>query len=198
MVEFEAGSQGIERVTSRREFVKRVGLGSLVGLVGLISTQKNAAATEPIAQAMWTHGTSAHIEDPKSTKQVKQLGWGTEIYACCSFNWIHFAIPTPVFVSDRRLRIRNVMLRFATLTVPGYKWASVEAVHVWDGNSRIARYDNLGLSGDHPFESFEVPVHPSVQWGIGVSVQVLFSSVLAGDTAYPWVRFVAAGGDFID
>lgn len=174
-------------------------VGALLGLTGMLALGRGARADEPIAQAMWVHGNSVRVENAKDTKRITSSGWGTDVYGISRHNWCHFAIPTPVIVADRRLRLQKVMLRFATQDDgKGYRVAWVTAVHVWDGDQMIATFDGLRLSGDHPFESFEIPELPAVRWGLGISVQVLFNSLLARDTSYPWVRFISAGADFVE
>ena len=152
--------------------------------------------SQTINHAMWTHGTSVQIEYLQNVRNTFRRGWGTVIEGNHSFpnigNWFHFAIPTPVIVSDRRLRIRQAMLVFKT----GGDGVFVKSVHVWDSNNRIAAQDNLNLAGDHPFERFEVPNTPEVRFGIGISVGVVFSQ---GDPDRPnpiTIEFNSAGVDF--
>jgi Family of unknown function (DUF6623) len=81
-----------------------------------------------ISQAMWTHGHSIQAEDPAAT--VGRIGWAGQIRRA---GWYHLAIPTPVIVTDIRLRIDSAMLQFTSGTE-----GSVQNVHVWDGGNRIA------------------------------------------------------------
>ncbi len=104
-------------------------------------------------------------------------------------NWFHFALPTPVILNDRRLRAGSVMLRFRT----GSADAWVEHVHVYDGDSKIAEHNDLRLSGEHPFERFEVAAQPEVQWGLGVSIGAAFGAEPLSHA----MEFIAAGCDFI-
>jgi hypothetical protein len=152
--------------------------------------------SQAINHAMWTHGTSVQIEYLQNIRSIFRRGWGTVIEGNHSFpnvgNWFHFAIPTPVIVSDRRLRIRDAMLVFNT----GGAGVFVKHVHVWDSNNIIARHDNLNLSGNHPFERFPIPNTPEVRFGIGISVGVVFSQ---GDPDRPnpiTIEFNSAGVDF--
>lgn len=153
-------------------------------------------ASPTLEATMWTHGTSVQIEYLQNIRSIFRRGWGTVIEGNPSFpnvgNWFHFAIPTPVIVSDKRLRIRDAMLVFKT----GGGGVFVKHVHVWDGNNFIAGNDNLNLSGNHPFESFPVPNTPEVRFGIGISVGVVFSQ---GDPDRPnpiTIEFNSAGVNF--
>jgi hypothetical protein len=141
-----------------------------------------------LAQAMWTHGTSVQVEYVDRVRSIFRRGYHTRIVHAAGDNWFHYAIPTPVIVSDRRLRIDSVMVTFET-----GDQATVRNVHIYDGPRRIATHDNLSLMGDHPFERFPVSGAPEVQWGVGISVRVEFGVDLAG----AWVQFVTAGADFL-
>lgn len=144
---------------------------------------------------MWTHGTSVQVEYPENVRSIFRRGWGTIIEGNHSYpgvgNWFHFAIPTTVIASDRRLRIRVAMLVFKT----GGKGVFVKHVHVWDSSNIIASHDDLNLWGDHPLEGFEVSSIPEVRFGIGISVGVVFSQ---GDDDSPnplTIEFNSAGAD---
>jgi hypothetical protein len=139
-----------------------------------------------IAQAMWTHGHSVHVEDP--TWLVGRTGNAGRIAQVGSSGWCHFAVPTPVIVADRRLRIDSVLLRYFT----GDQGA-IRAVHIWDGDTRLATYNDLNLSGANRVDRFSAPEQPQVQWGIGISVLVGFGV----DAEGAWIDFNSAGADFI-
>ena len=140
-------------------------LTSVVPIPALVPTP----LAEALTSAMWTHGTSVAVQTPCAA-QVTRLGFYTRVDGSGGIScWFHFAIPTTVILSDRRLQIDRVMLNFST------NGARVTSVHVYDGPTRIAMNDNLNLSGDHGFEPFYVPGRPQVNWGIGVSVLVQFS-----------------------
>ena len=87
------------------------------------------------------------------------------------------------------LRAGSVLLRFRT----GSADAWVEQVHVYDGDIKIAQHAGLRLSGEHPFERFEVPAHPEVQGGLGVSIGAAFGAEPLSHA----MEFIAAGCDFI-
>ena len=142
----------------------------------------------PLIHASWVHGNSVEEEYPERLLLARPMGpYGMFYGKRASFNWFHYAIPTPVIVNARRLRLDSVMLVF--LTSPD-TW--VTNVHIWDGNSRIQAYDGLMMTGAHWFERFDI-LNRYVRLGIGVSVGVKFG----GENRDHHVAFVSAGGDFI-
>ena len=106
-----------------------------------------------------------------------------------SQNWFHFAVPTPVIVSGRRLKVGSVMLRFRT----GSNDAFVRDVHVYDGERKIAQHNDINLHGDNLFKRFDVPGNPPVQWGLGISIGVGFGV----EPSSHRMEFISAGCDFI-
>jgi len=105
-------------------------------------------------------------------------------------NWLHFAVPTPVIVDGARLRVGSVLIRFRT----GSPSAWVHAVHVYDGENKIANYNGLDR---HPqnfeMQGFGVPGNPPVLWGLGISLGVAFGSASQPRN----IDLVSAGCDFI-
>jgi hypothetical protein len=145
--------------------------------------------SEELHHLMWIHGTSLHVENPDRLFSSIR-GFGTRISSSDvtgRIDWVHFAIPTPHIVSDKRLSIRSVFLNFKTVGT-----GRVDAVHVYNGPFLIAIHNNLNLSGEHFFAKFDVEGHPAVQSGIGVSVGVKFS--LNNQTNA--IDFRAAGAEF--
>jgi hypothetical protein len=138
-----------------------------------------------IALAMWTHGHSVQVEDP--SWPVQRTGNAGRIARSNTAGWCHFAVPTPVIVADRRLRIDSVLLRYFT----GDE-SAIHAVHIWDGDTRLAIHENLSLSGPNRVDRFQVEGKPEVRWGIGISVNVGFGFELEE----AWIEFNAAGADF--
>lgn len=142
-----------------------------------------------LAHAMWTHGTSVHEQYPEGLKVVRRKG----SYALYegkpgTRNWFHFAIPTPVTVSGRRLRLDSVMLTFLTLSDV---W--VTNVHIYDGHRRIESYDGLNLTGTHWLERWDV-LNKYVRRGVGISVGVRFGT---DEAKRRYIGFISAGADFI-
>jgi hypothetical protein len=147
--------------------------------------------------AVWTHGTSIQVEEARNEPRpvtVNRQGSGTYLQGSLSAatnRWCHFAIPTPVMVSDKRLKVDSAILAFVANPA-----VSVKDMHVFDGVARISQHNNINLSGDHPFERFNVVddsgEHPSVNQGIGISVNISFGI----DNQGIWFR--GAGVDFVD
>ncbi|MFB2978395.1 DUF6623 family protein [Microseira sp. BLCC-F43] len=143
-----------------------------------------------LAQAMWTHGHSMEIEVPDNIARVWRAGFYIEVEGKPNTNnWFHFAIPTTVIVNDKRLRVGSVMLLFETLSAD----AVVRDVHIFDGADKIAQHNGVNLSGNAGFVRFDVPTHPPVKWGIGISIGVRFG----GGSGSRVMRFKSAGCDFV-
>ena len=82
------------------------------------------------------------------------------------------------------------MLRFKTMSSD----AIVRHVHIYDGEKMIATHNNVNLSGDHMFERFDVPGHPDVRWGLGISIGVRFGTEKGKSHR---MEFISAGCDFL-
>ncbi len=152
--------------------------------------------TDPVvrqlAQSMWIHGHSMQIEFADRIRVAWRIGSLISIEGRQNTdNWFHFAIPTPVIVNDRRLRAGAVLLRFKTNSDSAY----VHAVHIYDGDRRIAAQDNLRLSPrSWTSQRFDVPNDPEIQWGLGISIGVRFQGANPADNR---VEFSSAGGEFL-
>lgn len=127
-----------------------------------------------LAHALWTHGHSAEIENANDIVSMEQRGYHVRVEGKPSTdNWLHFAVPTPVIVDDVRLRPDTVWFRYKT-----EGGASVNAVHVWDGDKRIAAVaaptgavEDGWTTVKVGFDSLEIL---AVHWGIGVSIGLSF------------------------
>jgi len=144
-----------------------------------------------LAHASWVHGHSMQIEYPDLLNVMWRAGFYMRIEGKPGTNnWFHFSIPTPVIVNDNRLRVGSVMLRFKTMSDD----AIVQDIHIYDGEKKIAAHNNINLSGDHLFERFDVPGHPDIKWGLGISIGVKFGTDSAKS---PRMEFIAGGCDFL-
>lgn len=145
-----------------------------------------------LAHAMWTHGHSMVIEYPASLTATWRAGFFIRVEGKKGTgNWFHFAIPTPVIVDNNRLTVGSVMLRFRTASNDAF----IHAVHVYDGETKIASHDNLHLAPNQwAFERFDVPPHPEVLWGLGISIGVQFN---ANQRAKNQIEINSAGCDFL-
>ncbi len=142
----------------------------------------------PLVHAMWTHGSGIQVEYPANIKAFRRMGpYSLFEGKPGTSNWFHFAIPTPVIVSNKRLRLDSIILMFQTDAD-----VTVRNVHIYDGHTKIQSYDGLSLTGSHIFERFDVKNFP-VRFGIGISIGVSFGKKSASHR----IAFVSAGGDFI-
>ncbi len=148
------------------------------------------SVSEQLNHLVWIHGTSVQVQNANAISTLVRQGSGTRIEGQEGTSiTLHFALPTPMFVSERRLSIRSVILDFITREL-----ASVTAVQVWDGRVRIASFEGLSLSGEHRFEKFEIEGHPSFSRGINVSVQVGFAENGGVSTL---IDFISVGAEFV-
>lgn len=152
--------------------------------------------TDPVvrqlAQSLWIHGHSLQIEFTDRIQAAWRIGPLISIEGRQNTdNWVHFAIPTAVIVNDRRLRAGAVLLRFRTNSDNTF----VYAVHIYDGDRRMAAQDNLRLSPrSWTSQRVDVPNNPEIQWGLGISVGVRFQSANPIDNR---IEFSSAGCDFL-
>lgn len=144
-----------------------------------------------ITQAMWIHGHAMQVEYPSRLNGTWRAGFYIRVVGKPNTtNWLHFAIPTPVIVKDKRQMTDSVMLRFRAKTTR----ASVTNVHVYDGERRTATHDGLALSpSSFGFHRFDVPGKPDVRWGVGISIGVRFGG---GTDTENTLEFSSAGCDF--
>ena len=145
--------------------------------------------SEQFDHLICTHGTSGHIEFPNRLQSFRRSSTGLHIVGREGRNnKIHFAIPTTLLSSNVRLSIHSVILDFTATS-----GAFVNTVQILDGKRQIAKLDNLNMSGEHRFEIFEVPKHPSLNRGVGVSVHVGFPI----DGERRTIDFVSACANFV-
>lgn len=166
------------------------GAHGIIGDTGLF-----AVVSLKIAHAMWVHGHSMEIEYPERLSEQARKGFYVSTRGMpFTSNWFHFAIPTPVIVDGNRLLVGSVMIRFRT--GPS---ASVHAVHIYDGEEKIVAHDSLALSpqGSFIFSRFDVPTHPAIKWGLGISIGVKFGDGANLPPNKLLVEISAAGCDFM-
>lgn len=141
-----------------------------------------------LAHAMWTHGHSVQVEYPgKGTVELKGFSSKYMSSGAALPNWLHFAIPTPVIINDKRVRVGSVLIRLRT-----GGGGVVKAIHVYDGEKKLTEKNNLNLKPKQwDVPRVDVSGTPEVMWGVGISILVDFS---ADDR---WVEFSAVGCDFL-
>jgi hypothetical protein len=148
----------------------------------------------PTAFASWIHGTTGQVENPERLAAIWRAGFYLEVKGNpATSTWLHYAIPTPVIVDDHRLHIHSVMVRYAIPDLGGH----VSAVHIFDGERRIAALTHTSGRGDWTWPRFEVPSHPEVSWGIGVSINVQWGHPDAGAPEHARIQIASVGCDFI-
>lgn len=145
-----------------------------------------------IAQAPWIHGTSIQVERPQNLDSIVRAGFYTYLTGKeNTTNWFHFAVPTPVIVDRKRLKIARAMLRCRTHSDK----AIIRDVHLYDGFSKIASHNDVNLSGNQWFVKFGVASKPYVYWGLGISIGVEFKP---GTARQRRMDFASAGFDLIE
>lgn len=87
----------------------------------------------------------------------------------------------------RRYHIDKVFLCFRTPS-PNVR---VISVHVHDGSTRLATFNNLNLFGTQDMIEFDIPGCPAVHKGICVSLAVEF-----GNSGERWIELESVGSDF--
>ncbi len=140
-----------------------------------------------IKHASWIHGTVVELEN--SSWSAFRQGFYTTVRPSneTTSGWVHFPIPTPVIVDGTRLKAQSAMVRFSTGSQ-----ASIGAVHVYDGEKKIADHNGRNYRGIHQFIRETVPGVPEVRWGTGISILVNFNG--SGPDAF--IQLISAGIDF--
>jgi len=87
----------------------------------------------------------------------------------------------------RRYHLDKVFLCFRTASAN----VKVISVHVYDGSTRLATFNNLNLVGTQDMLEFVLPSCPAVHKGICVSLAVEF-----GDSGERWIELESVGADF--
>src|SRR5262249_26556715 len=134
----------------------------------------------------WTHGVSVQVEDPSRIASASRRGFGVSLRTYGQ-TWVHYAIPTPTVNSGTRLRLQRIRLLWDTDIVgysnpPTPSGAKIWAVHVWDGDHKLAEFgeDKFRLIGqpyvpgvdDLRNNPADIPGNPLVYWGVVVSILV--------------------------
>lgn len=115
------------------------------------------------------HGNSGEIQD----KQVSasQYGSGLSYDVVGIGSWLHYSIPT----SEGDTWIEGIQLKF-TITNPKYGWLA--AVHVYDGDVSVERFDNQiygkKLASEEPTTvDLLLPLSGRFRFGRGVGISIL-------------------------
>lgn len=127
---------------------------------------------------------------------MKHYGWGTEIQMAAgnASNWFHVpftTVFTPQVQDNLRYRLFQVYLLFRT------DYATLTAIHVWDGAKKIAEFNGLKVVGDHSAgieisNQYDVIPAALIRTGLGISFHVDFVSKYGSSFIV-----AAAGADFL-
>jgi hypothetical protein len=159
---------------------------SLVFIIAFTCLLSVCTMAYGINHAMWTHGTSLQIETPNNFVSATPYGFYKALIGRSNTSsWVHFQIPTPLIVNDVRLKASSVLLNFKTSSSS----AQVKAVHVYDGDTRIATFGNLNLYGNVGMVRFTLSNAPLIYEGLNISVLTSFD-------AQSEIDFISAGCDF--
>lgn len=118
-------------------------------------------------------------------------GWGvTWRGPAGGSNIFHAVIPTPAMIVPNQARLDKIFVLF---NIRGR--AEISHVHVWDGPRFLQEFTNFARSGNHSGaidneNLFDLPLNPTIQFGVGVSVIVHFGSDAD-------ITFTGAGADFL-
>ena len=164
-----------------------------------------------LKQASWIHGNAVVVEDPNSVT-LRHVGMGTEMFFKFALGtqptgtWCHIPIPTPVIVNDVRLKVQTLFLLFQT-----GQHAAIDNVHIFDGASRIARFDTVvgnnaagRRSGNHlqsidSSSTITLPTPHEVIFGLSISFTfrpVAVTTTLPGGDPEGRILITSAGADF--
>jgi hypothetical protein len=144
-----------------------------------------------IAESTWLHGAAATVERPEDVVSVRHLPYFTRVVGRPgTTNAFHFPLPTTAVRDGERRVIGPCMVRFQT----GSPAAMVRAVHVYDGELRVAAHEGLDLWGQQPFRRFGVAHGPDARWGVNVSVVAAFGAGSDEDRA---IDLIGAGCDLL-
>ena len=138
-----------------------------------------------LKQSAWTHGTSVEFETQAWAVRALRQGFYTTVTPSpgATSGWVHFAIPTV----GLNLKAKTAMIRFSTGT-----HASIGAIHVYDGETRIYTSPPLNLKGKNQFHLEPIPGQPAGKWGTGISLLLNFNGT--GPEAY--IQLISAGIEF--
>jgi len=120
----------------------------------------------------WIHGHDGQVEVEQSLRST----WWAGCYVRYSGHsgtstWVHYAVPTPNRLQDLEVHIRSVSIRYQT----GASDAWIGAVHVYDGERKIASHDGLlETSTDFRLRRYHVPHQPLIRHGLGISLQLVY------------------------
>ncbi len=173
-----------ETNVNRRSWLKKIGVGALVGAAGMITSRKATAQTTD-EQSIWTHGTATQVQfadrldliEYRSTGAFFKGQPGTD-------NWFHLPITVPVFLNGGRPSV--VVALVALNTSDG---VFLRESRVSNGDRIIGMSQDLNESGE-VFHRIEI-TEPVLFLGVNISVRVEFSNL----TGSSELEIISAGLD---
>lgn len=162
--------------------------------------------------ASWVHGNALVLETPKDIL-VMRRGQGTEMQFTFApgttpqGTWCHIAIPTPVILNDVRMKVEKLFLLFKT-----GQHASIDNIHIWDGPTRIAKFDvthgsnySARRTGNHSLSvddrnTITMPAAHEISFGLSISftfIPVALNTSLIMVDPEGTLLVTAAGADFV-
>jgi len=146
-----------------------------------------------IKAAIWTHGHGVEPDRSGAWLNTIRPGWGAQFKTGGGSHWFHFHFSAPVILDGQRLKLTKAFVMF-----DAQNNATIKALHIYDGPTRIFSADNLSLAGRHS-EGLDNQntwvINPPIEmkFGLGYSVQVQFAG---GGQNIPEILFTSAGADF--
>ena len=148
------------------------------------------------------HGTSFHVEDLSRVDSAIRRGWGLEVAAYRHGGypgpaaWVHAPVPLVaawdldplLIVGDRvvwaeveeRVRLTEVAVEF---NASADEALHVRDLHVWNGATRVAHFDDLSERGPEYARVFDPPLE--VQGWIGLNLSIGIEFPINRDTLNP-------------
>jgi hypothetical protein len=138
------------------------------------------------------HGTSFHVEDPSRVERVTRVGWGLEVAAyrrggrSGSVAWVHAPIAIVAawellpLSFDHRIVLEEIEERVQLTQVAVAFDASadrllhVRNLHLWNGGTRVAAFDDLDERGPWLTRSFQPWLEIDGARGLNMSIGVEF------------------------
>jgi len=115
------------------------------------------------------HGNTGQFQD--KGVDGSHYGWGVDYNVSGKGSWIHYSIPT----SESDMVIEGVQIKF-TISNPKYGWIS--AIHVFDGNTVLQKFDNQRYGSSLSSEKRRtrdllLPLSKPVRVSKGVGISIL-------------------------
>ncbi|HEY2912714.1 MAG TPA: hypothetical protein VGK21_05100 [Candidatus Angelobacter sp.] len=153
--------------------------------------------------ASWVHGNAVVVEDPPADDGglyfFNHFGWGTQIViGPGSSRWFHVALPTPVILDAKRLKVIRVFLQLRI-----ERLGSLDGADLWDGDTKVATITDFKDKPDVQFPgilTFELFEPLACQRGLGLSFHLEAQSYANGnfvdDKNAPMFVIGSAGADY--